>query len=295
MKFHGTFIGVDRYEASDIGFLSSAVRDAAALHALFADGFEGEPVLLTDADATKKYIVAELERLASVSTDEDLVVVSFSGHGSTTHELVPYDADRSRLAETALPLEELAKLLNQIPAATLMCILDCCFSGGYGAKVLVAPVQARDLESESDLLEQIAGKGRIVLAASAANERAYEDVALGHGLLTYQLLAALQGPPEVVNAGKIDVYKLLEHVTRRVIDSSAALRRIQHPAFRGSVDGVPSWPILKRRGQSSSPVPDMLPRSRSGCDSRPLPTFTAWSRSDSRRSCSTRGRKPSPV
>ncbi|MGH3550541.1 MAG: caspase family protein [Pseudonocardiaceae bacterium] len=178
MKFHGTFIGIDRYQSPDIGFLSSAVCDATALHTLFADGFGGEPVILADADATKHDIVSELQRLANVSCDEDLVVVTFSGHGSTTHELVPYDADRSRLEDTALPLEEVATLLNQIPAATLVCVLDCCFSGGFGAKVLVAPVQARDLESESDLLEQIAGKGRIVLAASAPREQAYEDVGL---------------------------------------------------------------------------------------------------------------------
>lgn len=157
MKFYGTFIGVDRYQSHDIGFLSSAVRDATALHALFADGFGGEPVLLADADAATSNIIAELQRLATVSSDEDLMVVSFSGHGSTTHELVSYDVDRSRLAKIALPLEKLAKLLNQIPAATLVWVLDCCFSGRFGAKVLVAPVQARGLESESDLLEQIAG------------------------------------------------------------------------------------------------------------------------------------------
>lgn len=258
MKFHGVFIGVDRYQASNIGFLSSAVRDATALHALFADGFDSDPVLLTDVPATRENIIGELQRLAADSTDKDLVVVTFSGHGSTTHELVPYDADRSRLAETGLPLEELAKLLNQIPAATLVCVLDCCFSGGFGAKVLVAPTQARDLESEADLLEQIAGKGRIVLAASAPNERAYEDIALGHGLLTYELLAALQGAPEVVSSGKIDVYKLLEYVTRRVIDSSAALRREQHPALRGSVDGAPSWPILKPGPRYAAAFPDRV-------------------------------------
>lgn len=195
MRFHGTFIGVDRYAASNIGFLSSAVRDATALHALFADGFNADPTLLTDAHATRDNIVAELDRLSRESTEQDVVVVSFSGHGSSTHELVPYDADRGRLAETALPLEDLANLLNRIPAATLLCILDCCFSGGFGAKVLVAPTLARGIGSEEDLLEQIAGKGRIVLAASAANEPAYEDTALRHGLLTYQLLAALQGAP----------------------------------------------------------------------------------------------------
>lgn len=272
MKFHGTFIGIDRYQSPDIAFLSSAVRDATALHALFADGFGDEPVLLTDADATKNKIVAELQRLENVSRDEDLVVVTFSGHGSTTHELVPYDADRSRLEETALPLEAVAKLLNQIPAATLICVLDCCFSGGFGAKVLVAPVQARDLESESELLEQIAGKGRIVLAASAPHEQAYEDVGLGHGLLTYQLLAALQGAPEVLSAGKIDLYKLLGHVTRRVIDASAALRREQHPAFRGSVDGIASWPVLRPSARYAAAFPEHV-RQPTTSDVHSLETF----------------------
>jgi helicase len=258
MKFHGTFIGVDRYRASNIGFLSSAVRDATALHALFADGFNAFPTLLTDAQATRDNIVAELDRLSRESTDQDVVVVSFSGHGSSTHELVPYDADRGRLAETALPLEDLANLLNRIPAATLLCVLDCCFSGGFGAKVLVAPTLARGIGSEEDLLGQIAGKGRIVLAAAAANEPAYEDTALRHGLLTYQLLGALQGAPEVVNAGKIDVYKLIDHVTRRVVDASVALRKEQHPAFRGSIDGVASWPILKPGDRYAAAFPERV-------------------------------------
>ncbi|RSM37841.1 DEAD/DEAH box helicase [Amycolatopsis balhimycina DSM 5908] len=258
MRFHGTFIGIDRYQAADIGFLTSAVRDATALHALFTDGFDGEPALLTDADATRAKIVEELRRLAASSSDDDLVVVSFSGHGSTTHELVPYDADRARLEETGLPLEDLAELLNQIPAATLICVLDCCFSGGFGAKALTAPLHARGLESELDLLEHIAGHGRIVLAASAPNERAYEDPGLGHGLLTYELLTALQGAPEVVSGGKIDVYKLLEHVTRRVVDASSAVRKEQHPCFRGSLAGTPTWPILTPGARYAAAFPEFV-------------------------------------
>ncbi len=100
------------------------------------------------------------------------MVVAFSGHGSSTHALVPYDADRAKPDETLLPLRELAELLNQVKAATLVCILDCCFSGGFDAKVFVTPLEARGLDSEVQLLEQIAGKGRIVLTASAANEPA---------------------------------------------------------------------------------------------------------------------------
>jgi len=244
MKFHGLLVGIDRYQSEGINWLSSAARDATALHALFTDNFAGNAVLLTDDVATKKSLHDELAALAQVSTDEDLVVVAFSGHGSSTHALVPYDADRARPDETLLALQELAELLNQVQAATLVCILDCCFSGGFDAKVFVTPLEARGLDSEVQLLEQIAGKGRIVLTASAANEPAYEDNAVGHGLLTYYLLNGLQGAPEAVSAGKIDLYKLIEHVTRSVIDASTKHRRPQHPTLRGSIDGVPSWPIF---------------------------------------------------
>lgn len=244
MRFHGLFIGIDRYQGAGINWLGAAVRDATALHALFADSFGGNTTLLADENATKQAIQDGLTTLAAVSSDQDVVVVAFSGHGTPTHALVPYDADRTRLDETLLSLDDLAVLLNSIPAATLLCVLDCCFSGGFGAKVLTLPLQSRGITPEDHLLEQMAGKGRVVLTASAADEPAYEDGSLGHGLLTYHLLAALQGQPEVLESGKINVYRLLEHVSQRVIDASTALGDAQHPTFRGSLDGVPSWPIL---------------------------------------------------
>src|SRR5215207_2671807 len=256
MKFHGVFIGVDRYQSQEIKWLSSAVRDAIALHALFTDNFAGNTVLLTDETATNNGIRYELARLAQISTDDDVVVAAFSGHGSSTHALVPYDADRAQPDQTFLPLDELARLLNQVPASTLVCILDCCFSGGFDAKVYTALIQVRGLESEAELLEQIAGEGRIVFTASAANEPAYEDNNLGHGLLTYHLLTAIQGAPEAVSAGKIDLYKLLGHVTRKVIDAAKAHRKPQHPTLRGSIDGAPSWPILAPGATYAAAFPD---------------------------------------
>jgi hypothetical protein len=36
-----------------------------------------------------------------------VVVISFSGHGSTTHELVTHDADPDNLPSTSLPLDQL--------------------------------------------------------------------------------------------------------------------------------------------------------------------------------------------
>jgi ATP-dependent DNA helicase len=187
------FVGIDRYAAPGISWLSSASRDAVALHALFGDTFGTTAELLTDDQATAAAVRDKLAQLAATSTPDDLVVVAFSGHGSPSHCLVTYDADPTDINRTCLPLDELADLVSAIPAATLLCVLDCCFSGGMGAKVFTPPVRVRDLTSEEEALQRIAGDGRLAFTASAANEPAWESSILGHGLLTYHLLRALQG------------------------------------------------------------------------------------------------------
>jgi helicase len=41
MAFHGVFIGVDRYQSDQIGWLTCAKQDAVALQALYADTIGG--------------------------------------------------------------------------------------------------------------------------------------------------------------------------------------------------------------------------------------------------------------
>jgi ATP-dependent DNA helicase len=95
--FRGCFIGVDRYASDRIMQLSSAVRDAEALHALFTDNLGSGADLLCDAEATAGAVRAALTGLQT-STEDDIVVVGFSGHGSSTHQLVTHDADPDDLA-----------------------------------------------------------------------------------------------------------------------------------------------------------------------------------------------------
>jgi helicase len=244
-RFHGLFIGVDRYGSPDIQELRYAEQDAVALHTLFADNLGDGGELLIGCEATRPAIKRRFRHLAEVDPD-DVVVVSFSGHGSETHELVTYDADLYDLAGSCIPLDLLTEWFRAIPARRLVCILDCCFSGAMGAKVLLVESRPRTLRSEESLLEQLAGDGRLILTASTADQPAYENPRLGHGLLTYYLLQALQGAEEVRAAGKVAVYRLLEYVTKRVVDTASALYRAdQRPTLRGTLDGELTWPVFR--------------------------------------------------
>src|SRR5207302_124714 len=95
------------YQSPHVPWLTGARRDAVALHSLFSDTFGHGAALLVDDKATKSNIEAELTRLAAADPD-DVVVIAYSGHGTPSHELVPYDADPAAIALTGIPLAELA-------------------------------------------------------------------------------------------------------------------------------------------------------------------------------------------
>ncbi|TDP37651.1 DEAD/DEAH box helicase [Nocardia ignorata] len=253
-QFRGLFVGINRYRSASVRRLASATRDAKALHAVFADNLgDTDTTLLVDRAATKQAILDALTDLRTRSAPEDIVVLSFSGHGSTTHELVTHDADPANLPSTSLPLDEFTDSVSAIPARQLIVILDCCFAGGAGAKVLNAPLASRGglsglPESTDARLERMAGTGRLILAAATGEQEAWEDPRLGHGLLTYHLLRALMGAA-AEGSEQVRLYDLLAFVTREVkAKASGTVAAEQDPSLRGQVDGELSWPVFTDTG-----------------------------------------------
>jgi helicase len=253
----GLFVGVDRYSSPLITELRCAERDARALHSLFADTLGGEPELLCGPAATRRNLEQRLDALSGCHPD-DIVVLSFSGHGTDTHQLVTHDAELMDLSGTCISLDRLTELFAAIPSRRLVCFLDCCFSGGMGAKVLHAPERPRSPASAEALINRMAGEGRIILTASAPDEEAWENLQLGHGLLTHYLLQALQGAEEVRTGGRVSVLRLLEWVTGRVIDDAAGKGHGQHPAIRGTIDGGYTWPVFKPCARYAAAFPERV-------------------------------------
>lgn len=242
MATHGLFVGIDRYASPHATWLRCAKRDATALHALFTDTLGPGAVLLTDQQATRSSIEGHLNKLAQCSPG-DVVVISFSCHGTSTHELATYDADPGDLPNTAIPLSLLGTWFSRIPARRLLCIIDSCFSGGIGAKVFIPATAVKSENTAGNPLDRLTGEGRVVLSATTPTEGAWETG--DHGLLTFYLLEALQGVEEVKDAGKIAIYRVLDYVTRRVIDRSKLLGKSQHPTVRGHFDGELKWPVFQ--------------------------------------------------
>lgn len=255
MAFKGLFIGVDRYASPNINWLNCATRDAQILEALFCDNLGNDTRLLLDKDATRSGIKAAFEDLQKCDED-DTVVISFSGHGSETHELITYDADTADLKSTAIPLEELKDWFAKIPSRRLVIFLDCCFSGGMGARVLHVDEKPRNINSVDLKLSELSGDGRLILTASSPTEAAWETQRYGHGLFTHTLISALQGPEEIVENGNVSVYQLIEFITKRVISAANQFGESQNPTMRGKIDGDLRWPVFENGPRYKALVAD---------------------------------------
>lgn len=233
------FIGIDRYQDAGIKDLSGAVRDATALWAVLSDSIEGlTGTLVTDAAATCSAVIQLLDETLGAAEEDDIVLLSFAGHGTTDHRLVFADSKADDLPGSTLDMGELAQRFRSTRARTVILLLDCCFSGGAPARVLDIGLVAR---SPIVPLTEIAGQGRIILAASAPDQEALEDPETRHGLFTKAVLDCLLNSDQ-----SISIFDLIDQVIQLVQTRAGVFGYKQTPVMFGHVEGSLNLPSGKK-------------------------------------------------
>jgi hypothetical protein len=85
MAVKAIFVGINKQLDPTIDELTGAVRDAKALNALFLDSVPDlSAQLLLDERATKEAVSQAIFGTLSSATSDDVLVISFAGHGSLT-------------------------------------------------------------------------------------------------------------------------------------------------------------------------------------------------------------------
>ncbi|WP_206240453.1 DEAD/DEAH box helicase [Novosphingobium terrae] len=225
------FIGVDRHADARIADLAGAVRDATALWAVLSDSIEGlEAPLIIDGVATLDGLRGALDATLGAAGPDDLVVVSFAGHGTQDHRLVLHDTSVEDIPGTTLGMDELARRFRDTRARAVILLLDCCFSGGAPARVIEAGLVPRDAIAFP--LAGVAGKGRVLFAASSPDEEALEDPQTRHGLFTKALIDVL-----LEARAPIGMFELVDRVTRMVGADAGRFGYVQSPTMFGQAEG----------------------------------------------------------
>ena len=229
--------------------------DAWDLHRVLTDpklcGYRPENVtLLLNGAATKDAILAVLARLAQVTESNSTILVYFAGYslrignkpGSLSF-LIPFDADPSRLAQSAFSATELLNGLSQLSAQRVASIFDTVSPRSFSVRLEDDGSQfAQSLTLPS--IQSLPPSGLLRNIATIQSARDYEN-AFVHtpgktSLFTHHLLNGLQGNLSGAD-GTIRILDLFKYVSARVSADEPG----QHPLFSGP--GT-NFPIALYRG-----------------------------------------------
>ena len=240
-------IGIDTYP--HIRQLKYAVEDAKLFYEYLVkyNHIPQENVtLLSNHEATLTQMRSTLGTyLKSIAGKNDMVVIFFAGHGATEKDvmspdgdglekyLLPYDANPKDLYATALPMREISHIFKRIQAERLVFIADSCYSGASGGRTIdITGIRASISDSFLDRIA--AGKGRVIMTASGANEVSVENDDFGHGVFTFYLVEGLRGKADADRDGLITVDEIYQYVSDKV---PQATDQEQHPVKKGTVEG----------------------------------------------------------
>ena len=244
---HAVVIGINSYPR--LPKLKYAFNDALAFKQLLVEKnrVPAENItLLVNEQATLRNVRRALgTNLKNAVGIEDMAIIFFAGHGAIERDalssdgdglekyILTYDSDPSDLFSTALPMRDIALIFDRIRSERLIFIVDACYSGASGGRTVGAGGLRATL-SDSFLERLAAGRGKVIITASAANEVSVEKDELQHGVFTYYLLEGLRGGADLDRDGMVTVDEAYRYVSEKV---PYATGQEQHPVKKGSVEG----------------------------------------------------------
>lgn len=178
-------IGIDNYP--HFPKLFNAVKDANDVKELLLTRYQFDSehvVTLFDEKATQDNILAALEKFAEQVTEEDSLLLYYSGHGEykkiiDVGQWIPYDAEPGKLG-SFISFDLVIKFIKAIKSRHTLIIADSCYSGALFSE-RSSTDKARDrLESLPSRWVLTAGRNEVVSDGKPGDNSPFADAVLYH-------------------------------------------------------------------------------------------------------------------
>ena len=167
-------IANSQYDDERFHPLPAAAADALALAGVLSDPAIGEFTVDQMVDVGQRSAMREIESFFSTAKREDLLVLHLSLHGwkdlRNRLHFIARDTERDLLRATAISAEFVSDCLSQSRSASIVVMLDCCYSGAF----TVGMLRRGTGSPKVDVAEPFAGRGRVVMTASTSLQFAHE-------------------------------------------------------------------------------------------------------------------------
>jgi hypothetical protein len=232
---YALIIGISRYKnnAKGIQNLEYADADARSIYEFLQQpaggGFARENMLLLlNEQASTGRIREALSSFITRASANDLLLIFLASHGAPDQfapqnlYVITYDTSVLDMPQTALPMLELGRYINQnVKSKRLVLLFDACHSAGLATEgVRNLANNLANLYLETLLYHE---KGRAIITSSDVNETSRESQKWGngHGVFTYYLLQGLKGSADTNGDRLVSIGEVFRYVRQKVrLDTS---------------------------------------------------------------------------
>ncbi len=238
-------VGCTEYEDSRFQQLPMASQDLEELARVLSDPTIGNfavNMLLGNQSGSVKVAI---EEFFADRKPDDLLLLYFSCHGVLDSgrqlHFVAHETNKQLLDSTGISAQWVKERMDHSRSQRIVLLLDCCYSGAF-----TRSLSQRD-PGAKEILEQLRGRGRMVITASGKTEFAYESKftdAVVQGLET--------GAADLDGNGQVSVCELYQYVYEQVRQNTQG----QTPTM--SANGMRGQLYLAKNPHAPLPLPTLI-------------------------------------
>ena len=250
-KLYLLAVGVSKYanEKYSLKFADKDARDFVNVMLrqkglLYRDVVIYRDKALTNEEATKEEILDGLDWIRKQTSNNDIAMVFFAGHGvndqNNFYFFCPHQIVPERLFSTGVAFSDIKNAVSAI-AGKAVFFIDTCHSGNS-----VGMAGQRGVLDINIVINELSSvqNGVVVFSASTSSELSYERAEWNNGAFTKALVEGLNGAAEISGTGRI-TYKMLDvYISERVKELT---RGQQHPTMISPRETVPDFTIAVKQ------------------------------------------------
>jgi uncharacterized caspase-like protein len=202
-------VGCAEYEDSRFQQLPMARQDLESLARVLNDPAIGDFTVNTLLGNQSGAVKVKIEEFFADRKPDDLLLLYFSCHGvldpGRQLHFVARETNRQLLDSTGISAQWVKERMDHSRSQRIVLLLDCCYSGAFTRS------HAHKGPGAKEILEQLSGRGRMVITASGKTEFAYESK------FTDAVVQGLQtGAADIDGDGQVSVCELYQYVYEQV-------------------------------------------------------------------------------
>ncbi|MGB6164590.1 MAG: ABC transporter substrate-binding protein [Pseudonocardiaceae bacterium] len=250
-------VGCSDYQDRKFHPLPAPAQDLDALRPVLTDPAIGDFTVSTLLNQPSAEVREQIEIFFANHKPDDHLLLYFSCHGVLDPRgrlyFVAADTKKELLDATGISARWVKEQMDHSRSQRIVLLLDCCYSGAFTKGL------RRGSAGTEEILEQLGGRGRVVITASDKLEHAYDSE------FTNAVVVGLEtGAADLDGDGQVSVHELYDYVYDQVRRSASS----QTPTM--STDEMRGQFYLAKNPHAPLPLPATLEQA--------LTSEVAWER-----------------